>query len=415
MWEDGLANIDDAPCGYARGEPAALSSATIGHEMSKSPIFYAWQDDHLGRVNRSFIHDCLSKAIKELNRSSELHDLVVDRDTRNVPGMPDIGQTVLAKIERAALVVADLTVINPESIRRPDERPVPNPNVVFEVGYAMAALGSRNIVGVVNEAFGRIEELPFDLRPKRVMTYSLSDGEDKSATRKQLVADLARAIALCLGESEHDKIRRNSRITDTLIELEVVGSEIDHWQELPALPKVLDGLKESADELCRQFEQAGYVQSAQNVSFNMSRKMSTAAELALNEENWPRVKESVRTAGELARFLRGQMALKLDEAAHDECIDKIRSVPARLNDQSRTLQMQELEKLSVDFRKWSLFPILPDHPGFSAGMGEISLALRKCFLRWLMDEPLKQDVQDSLADISHQLSQLVEKYAPASD
>jgi predicted nucleotide-binding protein len=133
--------------------------------MATGNIFYSWQTDSNDRLNRYFIEDCLKRAIRKLNRE-DLSDLVIDRDTKNVPGMPDIGHTILEKIANSAVVVADLTLINPAAVRRSDERPVSNPNVLFELGYAFGTLGPQAMVGVLNTTSGKIEELPFDLRPK---------------------------------------------------------------------------------------------------------------------------------------------------------------------------------------------------------------------------------------------------------
>src|SRR5262245_27347814 len=107
--------------------------------MSPHNVFYSWQTDSDERFNRYFIEDCLKRAIRDLNRQ-DVADLVIDRDTKNVPGMPDIGQTILEKIAKSAVVVADLTLINVAAVRRHDERPVSNPNVLFELGYAFGKL-----------------------------------------------------------------------------------------------------------------------------------------------------------------------------------------------------------------------------------------------------------------------------------
>lgn len=118
--------------------------------MANQVVFYSWQSDSDERFNRYFIEDCLKRAIRKLSRG-DLPDLMIDRDTKDVPGFVDIGRTILEKIEKAAIVVADLTLINPADIRRPEERPVSNPNVLFELGYAYGKLGKRAIIGVFSE------------------------------------------------------------------------------------------------------------------------------------------------------------------------------------------------------------------------------------------------------------------------
>src|SRR5687767_9994595 len=101
--------------------------------MASRTVLYSWQTDSDDRFNRYFIEDCLKRAIRKVNRE-DLSDLLIDRDTKDVPGMPDIGHTILEKIAKSAIVVADVTIINPATVRRPNERPVSNPNVLFELG-----------------------------------------------------------------------------------------------------------------------------------------------------------------------------------------------------------------------------------------------------------------------------------------
>ena len=57
------------------------------------------------------------------------------------------------KIERAAVFVCDVSLIN----RGAGVRPTPNPNVLVELGYALAKVGWSRIVMVLNEASGPSE------------------------------------------------------------------------------------------------------------------------------------------------------------------------------------------------------------------------------------------------------------------
>jgi len=216
--------------------------------MAPRNVFYAWQTDSDECCNRYFIEDCLKRAIRTLNRG-DLSDLVIDRDTKNVPGMPDIGHTILEKIAKSVVVVADLTLINPTAVRRPDERPVSNPNVLFELGDAFGTLGPQAMVGVFNTTSGEIEELPFDLRPKRLMTYRLAAGDNKAEVRTKLVDALAAAIKQCLGDTEDEQIRRNSRIHRVLSELWLFGTAIEEWYGIKNLPEIIQNRLTEAREL----------------------------------------------------------------------------------------------------------------------------------------------------------------------
>ena len=54
--------------------------------------------------------------------------LDLDKDTKNVPGNPPIFDTILRKIEKAAVFVPDLTAI----AKREDGELIPNANVLIE-------------------------------------------------------------------------------------------------------------------------------------------------------------------------------------------------------------------------------------------------------------------------------------------
>jgi hypothetical protein len=99
---------------------------------------------------------------------------VVDRDTAKVPGSPDIGQTIFAKIDRAAVFVCDVSIVN--QARGEGDRPTPNPNVLVELGYASKSLGWERAIMVMNTAFGGVDQLPFDLKQKRTVLYGLAEG-----------------------------------------------------------------------------------------------------------------------------------------------------------------------------------------------------------------------------------------------
>ncbi len=165
--------------------------------MQKQTIFYSWQSDLPNATNRGFIQDRLEEAIAELKSSDTLKvDPVLDRDTSGVPGAPDIGLTIFSKIEKAAVFVCDVSIINPGA----EERACPNPNVMIELGFALKTLGSSRILLVMNTVYGGPQILPFDLRQKRVATYELPSGGNKDAAKKMLKSYLKTALGSVLEE-----------------------------------------------------------------------------------------------------------------------------------------------------------------------------------------------------------------------
>lgn len=76
----------------------------------KRTVFYSWQSDLPGRVNRSLIEQSLRRAIRSIGRDDDAGvEPVLDRDTANLAGTPDIAQSILAKIAIADVFVADVT------------------------------------------------------------------------------------------------------------------------------------------------------------------------------------------------------------------------------------------------------------------------------------------------------------------
>lgn len=155
-------------------------------------LFYSWQSDLPNATNRGFIQRALEDAAAQIAADDTVAvEPVVDRDTQGVPGSPDIAATIFGKIAGADIFVADVSIVT----RADGQRAVPNPNVMIELGYAMRALGPERIILVFNTAHGGIEELPFDLRTRRVFVYEMpEDAEQRAPERRKLQAMFEGAI-----------------------------------------------------------------------------------------------------------------------------------------------------------------------------------------------------------------------------
>ncbi len=103
--------------------------------------------------------------------------------------------TILEKIDNSSVLVADITLVDDGSL----ERRFPNPNVLIEVGYAIKSLGFSRILLIQNTFNGSIEDLPFDLRGKRIMTYnSHPDDISRSEQRNYLAKQISKALITIL-------------------------------------------------------------------------------------------------------------------------------------------------------------------------------------------------------------------------
>ena len=171
--------------------------------MATCKVFYSWQSDLPNPTNRRLIGTALENAVRSIHNDDSIEvEPVVDRDTSGVPGSPDIASTIFAKIEQAQVFVCDISIINPESLTRL----TPNPNVLIELGYAVKTLGSERVILVMNVAFGGPENLPFDLRMRRVITYSVSpDAQEKAPERRQLEGKLQAALSAIFTDQEYEE------------------------------------------------------------------------------------------------------------------------------------------------------------------------------------------------------------------
>ena len=157
-------------------------------------VFYSWQSDLPNATNRGFIQQALEQAVKSIVSDASLSvEPVIDRDTSGVPGSPEIVRSIFDKISRAAVFVADVSLINGSAMGL--GRPTPNPNVLVELGYALYALGPARLLLVLNTAYGQPEQLPFDLRMRRTLSYHMPKNVlSRSGERKKLARDFEVAL-----------------------------------------------------------------------------------------------------------------------------------------------------------------------------------------------------------------------------
>jgi hypothetical protein len=153
-------------------------------------IFYSWQADLPDETNRRLIRETLRMASSRLEEefsNAALH-IILDEATRGRAGSPNIPFTILDKIKNSDAFVCDITTINKSA--PVGQRRVPNPNVIFELGYAVAYLGWDRIVMLFNTFHGAFpDDAPFDIDRQRASLYdfNLPETTGKKLTNKQLM------------------------------------------------------------------------------------------------------------------------------------------------------------------------------------------------------------------------------------
>jgi hypothetical protein len=153
-------------------------------------VFWSWQSDHDGKIAHYLIRDALEAAIEKLKLPKDIEEpseaerranLELDHDTKGETGWTDIADSIFKKIESSAVFVADVTPVGKANKGGKRAKPIMNPNVAIELGYAIRALTWTSCLGVMNLAFGKIDDLPFDIHRTRSwpVTYTLREGASK--------------------------------------------------------------------------------------------------------------------------------------------------------------------------------------------------------------------------------------------
>lgn len=132
--------------------------------------FWSWQSDN--KDITEFIEKTLNSIVEELNKELHLHKKIkIDRAIESGEGARNIVINLQDKIRNADLFIADITPIT----NIINEKLIPNPNVMMELGYAIESVGLHKIC-LVAKASGKSGRYPFDIDQNHRITYS-NDGE----------------------------------------------------------------------------------------------------------------------------------------------------------------------------------------------------------------------------------------------
>lgn len=171
----------------------------------KLNIFYSWQSDLPNNKNRGLINDSMNNAMKKVFKDNKaISEYKIESDSRNESGTPDLVASIFSKIDVCDIFICDISIVN--SCNEPVEnefRKMPNPNAMIELGYASKSLGWSNIICIYNSEFAQIEDLPFDIRFRKPLTYNTS--YDKLEQKKQLTRLLEKKIVEIINTRISDK------------------------------------------------------------------------------------------------------------------------------------------------------------------------------------------------------------------
>ena len=217
-------------------------------EMNDSAftLFYAWQSDTPSNIGRNFVEKAASKALKEIHATGILEKAPrLDKDTKDIPGMPDIANTILEKIKSSSAFLADLTFIGKDVIRdEKDAKLLPNPNVLLELGYAIAHLGWERIICVMNTNYGGQDELPFDLKHRRWPLFFSLSPEAKPDERKTVKAKIIKDLEGAISSIAKLPPRRTHNVENRLDDIEsLVVSMSQTLSQIPEMRSAIDRIQ----------------------------------------------------------------------------------------------------------------------------------------------------------------------------
>lgn len=173
-------------------------------------VFFSWQSDLSRKSNSNLIRLALMQAKYKLEESYPNIHINIDEATKNETGSPDIIETILRKIDNCDFYIADMSIINNENN---NNKKMPNPNVLFECGYALNTLGWERITLLFNNHFGELESLPFDLPRRRISTYTAKPESSEKELKSNKIYELVEDILLGCIESI-DRLPSVTRKTD---------------------------------------------------------------------------------------------------------------------------------------------------------------------------------------------------------
>jgi len=181
-------------------------------------VFWAWQADIPGKIARHFVREALEEAIEQLRQPRDIeeppeesrrYDLHLDHDTKGLKGSPEVAHEIFKKIAASSVVVADVTPVGRAQSDTSDAKPLMNPNVAIELGYAFGKLGTDCFLPVLNRTFGDVKSLPFDIAHRRhPIEFNLAANATKEQIaheKKSLVGQFLNALAPYVGNLETSK------------------------------------------------------------------------------------------------------------------------------------------------------------------------------------------------------------------
>ena len=133
-------------------------------------VFFSWQSDV--PENSDFLRSFIKTSIKKLETTQNVN-VLYDEASRSVVGSQKVEEVILEKIRACDVFIADITPITRIETEEGEKKRIkllPNPNVAFELGYAMHCLPLEQVLIVLPTGIPH-GQLPFDFNHNRLIEF----------------------------------------------------------------------------------------------------------------------------------------------------------------------------------------------------------------------------------------------------
>jgi hypothetical protein len=214
--------------------------------MPTVKVFYAWQAYRSQRCHRRLIRDAARDACERITlvRSNNFK-VTLEEAAVVVPGMCDVPNSTLRKIDDCDLMLADLTfVATTDELDRETKiaGKLSDPTVLLQLGYAARSKGASRLVGVKNEIDGGPSDQLLDVRRRWIVSYSLAPTETDKRTIYRAQKMLSRKLEGVLLTAMHQQDEIDSKPpTDrrflevrSQFETDIIGGTMPLMEDQPA-------------------------------------------------------------------------------------------------------------------------------------------------------------------------------------
>jgi len=186
--------------------------------IPKFTIFYSWQSHIGGYANRAYIRQ---KIYSYIDSKKETLNIILEEDSRGIPGSSDIPDNILKKIASCDIFICDITPVIQITNEEGKIREIPNPNVMFELGFAVRHLGWERILCVLNAEYGDVDNAPFDIAKQKILVYKRKECAKKSERSLDFTHSLNEIIDdydnIVKRANEFDYIQHDRKIFENLM------------------------------------------------------------------------------------------------------------------------------------------------------------------------------------------------------